>query len=71
LIIDHGSDDGIKRGMPVVTEQGLVGRVDAVTATAARVQLINDAGSIVNIRLDTAKVEAHWWVRSLARFRLK
>jgi len=58
IIIDHGSDDGIRYGMPVVTQQGLVGRVDAVTASAARVQLITDPGSVVNIRLQTLKREA-------------
>lgn len=58
LIIDHGSDDGIRHGMPVVTAQGLVGRIAAVTATASKVQLINDSSSIVNIRLETANVEA-------------
>jgi len=55
VIIDHGSDDGIKYGMPVVTQQGLVGKVDAVTATAARVQLITDSGSAVNVSLQNAK----------------
>jgi rod shape-determining protein MreC len=55
VIIDHGSDDGIKYGMPVVTQQGLVGKVDAVTATAARVQLITDSGSAVNVTLQTSK----------------
>lgn len=58
IIINHGSDDGIQRGMPVVTQQGLVGRVDAVTATAARVQLITDPGSIINVRLEQAKTDA-------------
>ncbi len=57
LIIDHGSDNGIFKGMPVVTEQGLVGRIDAVTASAARVQLITDAGSTVNIRLQDSQSE--------------
>lgn len=51
VIIDQGSDSGLRRGMPVVTAEGLVGRVDAVTANAARVQLITDAGSAVNVRL--------------------
>lgn len=51
IIIDHGSDDGIQHGMPVVTQQGLVGRVDAVTASASRVQLITDPNSKVNVRL--------------------
>jgi rod shape-determining protein MreC len=57
LIIDHGSDDGIRTGMPVVTQQGLVGKVDAVTATAARIQLITDSGSVVNISLRDAKID--------------
>ena len=56
IIIDHGSDDGILYGMPVVTQQGLVGKVVAVTATAARVQLITDANSVVNITLSDAGV---------------
>ena len=55
IIIDHGSDDGIRYGMPVVTQQGLVGRVDAVTASASRVQLITDPGSIINVRMQSLK----------------
>ncbi len=58
IIIDKGSNQGLRRGMPVVTDQGLVGRVDAVINSAARVQLITDIGSAVNVRLDKAKKEA-------------
>jgi rod shape-determining protein MreC len=58
IIINRGSNDGILRGMPVVTDQGLVGRVDAVIADAARVQLITDPASSVNVRLQNAEVEA-------------
>jgi rod shape-determining protein MreC len=58
IIIDHGSDEGIRRGMPVVTESGLVGRIDAVTAGAARVQLITDPGSIVNVKLQSQRTNA-------------
>jgi len=58
VIINIGSNDGIRRGMPVVTEQGLVGRVDAVTADAARVQLIADPSSAVNVSLQNSKTEA-------------
>jgi len=58
VIINRGSNDGILRGMPVVTDQGLVGRVDAVIADAARVQLISDTGSSVNVRLQNANTEA-------------
>ncbi len=58
LIIDHGSDDGIRYGMPVVTQQGLVGKIDAVTASAARIQLINDPDSNINIRMQSLDKEA-------------
>jgi rod shape-determining protein MreC len=58
IIINRGSNDDIRRGMPVVTNQGLVGRVDAVIADAARVQLITDPGSSVNIYLQNADTNA-------------
>lgn len=48
ILIDKGTDDGIRYGMPVVTDKGLVGRIEAVTATAARVKLISDSTSVVN-----------------------
>ncbi|MEN6394652.1 MAG: rod shape-determining protein MreC [Anaerolineaceae bacterium] len=52
VIINIGSDDGIRRGMPVVTQQGLVGRISGVTAGAARVQLITDPNSSINVRIE-------------------
>lgn len=58
VIINRGSDDGLRRGMPVVTQQGLVGRIAAVTAGAARVQLITDNNSAINIRIGTPGVQA-------------
>ncbi len=58
VIIDRGSDDGLRKGMPVVTQQGLVGNIAAVTAGAARVQLINDPGSSINVTLQQSGVEA-------------
>ena len=58
VYIDAGSDDGLRHGMPVVTQDGLVGRIDAVTAGGARIQLITDPGSAVNIRLQTSNIDA-------------
>ncbi len=58
VIINRGSDDGIRRGMPVVTQQGLIGRVDAVTAGASRVMLITDPASFVNVILEPSRAEA-------------
>lgn len=58
VIINKGSDDGLRRGMPVVNAQGLVGRVASVTANAARVQLIIDPSSSVNVRIQPAESDA-------------
>ncbi|HEX7433003.1 MAG TPA: rod shape-determining protein MreC [Anaerolineaceae bacterium] len=58
ILIDQGSDAGLRHGMPVVTNQGLVGRIDAVTAGGARVQLVTDSASVVNVRLQSTQVEA-------------
>ncbi|RPI31086.1 MAG: rod shape-determining protein MreC [Chloroflexota bacterium] len=58
VYINRGSDDGLRRGMPVVTHQGLVGRIDAVTAGAARVQLITDPSSNINVRIKPSQAEA-------------
>ncbi len=58
IIINRGSNEGIQRGMPVVTNEGLVGRVDAVIADAARVELITDPLSSVNVHLKNANTDA-------------
>jgi len=58
VIINIGSNEGVLPGMPVVTEKGLVGRVDAVIAEAARVQLVTDAASAVDVRLQASNTEA-------------
>lgn len=55
--IDQGSDGGLQQGMPVVTERGLIGRIGEVYATVARVQLITDPESVVNVRLQTSRAD--------------
>ncbi len=58
VVIDVGTDDGILSGMPVVGPAGLIGRVEAVTANAARVQLITDPASSVNVRIQPSDATA-------------
>ncbi len=58
VLINRGSDNGLRRGMPVVTQQGLVGRVAAVTAGAARVELLTDPASAVNARTQPSGAQA-------------
>lgn len=57
IVINKGTRDGIAVGMPVVTQQGLVGRVLNVSANAARVLLITDPSSAVSGRLQTTRAE--------------
>jgi rod shape-determining protein MreC len=57
IVIDRGARDGITVGMPVVTSQGLVGRIYQVTANASQVLLITDTTSAVSGRLQTTRAE--------------
>jgi rod shape-determining protein MreC len=57
VILDHGSSDGVRTGMPVITEKGLVGRIDAVTANAARVQLVSSPDFAVNVQTQNTNAE--------------
>jgi rod shape-determining protein MreC len=57
LIIDVGTDDNVRRGLPVVTNQGLVGQVVEVSCCAAKVRLIVDPASAVNARLQASRDE--------------
>jgi len=57
IAINRGTRDGIAVGMPVVTGQGLVGRVIQISANAARVMLVTEPTSAVSARLQTTRVE--------------
>ena len=48
ITLDIGSEEGLERNMPVVTDRGLVGRVSTVGRGWSRVLLIIDASSSVN-----------------------
>ncbi len=59
--LDIGSNNGVKKGMPVVTEKGVVGKTVKVLKNATLVQLINDrhSGLAVEVKRtgETAVVE--------------
>jgi rod shape-determining protein MreC len=50
VVIAAGSDSGIKQDTPIVTRDGLVGRVAAVTGHGAQVTLLTDENSAVPVR---------------------
>jgi len=55
ILVDRGSQDGVRRNAPVVAAEGLVGRVLAVTPTTAQVLLISDARSAVGVVLQQSR----------------
>ena len=50
VVIAAGSDRGIKQDTPIVTHDGLVGRVTDMTGSAAQVTLLTDENSAVQAR---------------------
>lgn len=55
LIIDLGSQQRIEKGMPVVAERGLVGRITDVGSNWAKVMLIIDPSSSVNALIQSSR----------------
>lgn len=47
VVIDKGSEDGVREGLPVVVPEGAVGRVIKCAPRQARVLLVTDASSSV------------------------
>jgi rod shape-determining protein MreC len=54
LLLDLGQVHGIEVGMPVVTDQGLVGRISQVGNNTSKVLLITDVNSAVNASLQSS-----------------
>jgi rod shape-determining protein MreC len=48
VLVDRGGADGVRSGMPVVTEAGVVGLVTATSPHAGRAMLLLDAQSAVD-----------------------
>jgi len=55
ITINVGSNDGIEVNMPVISEQGLVGRVMSVAGSSAKVETIIDTASTVSANISSAK----------------
>jgi len=56
VMVDLGSRHGIEVGMPVMNNQGLVGRISEVTNTSSKVLLISDPLSTVNAILQSSRL---------------
>jgi rod shape-determining protein MreC len=71
VLLDKGEGDGVKRGMAVVTADGAVGHVVAVSSRAAKVLLVTDRASSVDVMVERSRargiVEGH--TESLCRLK--
>ena len=55
IVINIGSDDGVKENMTVIGNEGLVGHVISVTSSTAKVQTIIDTASSISCSMSTTK----------------
>ncbi|CAK8717419.1 MAG: rod shape-determining protein MreC [Candidatus Electronema aureum] len=56
VIIDRGLSDGVDKGMPVVTGEGIVGQVYAASANYAKVLLTISPSSAIDVLLQDSRV---------------
>lgn len=57
VIINRGGNDGVQRGMVVVSHLGLMGKVTEVYQGASKVLLVNDPSSVANGIVQRSRVE--------------
>jgi len=57
LLIDKGTDTGIRRGAAVMTARGIVGKVIATQKTTAKVLLIIDSNSALDILVQRSRAK--------------
>lgn len=57
LVIDMGSNDHLRKNMPVLTSDGLLGRIAAVSPNYAVVQTINDINFRVSAMIQRSRVQ--------------
>lgn len=55
VMINHGSNDGLQKGMGVVCAEGVVGQVVGVTPHYAKVLLITDGNSAVDVTVQRTR----------------
>ncbi|MCI8309841.1 MAG: rod shape-determining protein MreC [Clostridia bacterium] len=53
LVLNVGTDDGIKKGMTVIADQGLVGYIVSTTNNTSKVKVITDSASTVSCNIST------------------
>jgi rod shape-determining protein MreC len=71
VLLDKGEREGVKRGMAVVTADGAVGHVVAVSSRAAKVLLVTDRASSVDVMVARSRARGIVEGRTESLCRLK
>ena len=58
IIIDRGSSEGVEKGMPVVTVEGVVGQILDTSPNYSKVLLANDPNSAIDVLVQKNRVQA-------------
>jgi len=56
VFVDRGSEDGLVRNTPVITDDGVVGKIVKVSSHTARVQLLTDVRSSIAVLVQRSRV---------------
>lgn len=67
MIVSAGDKKGVKRGLAVVDERGMIGRIVDVSANASRILLLNDIQSRIPVFVEGSYVEGLLVGRSTTR----
>lgn len=71
LTIDRGASDGIQKGMPVITVEGVVGQILETSRTTSKVLLAHDQNSAVNALIQKNRVQGIMKGRGSQDYRLQ
>lgn len=56
VIVNRGSSEGVEKGMPVVTVEGIVGQVMGTSPNYAKILLANDSNSAIEVLVQRTRV---------------
>jgi len=57
IIIEKGTDDGLSEGLPVITQQGIVGRIIESSWNVSRVLLVTDYNSNIDALVQGSRAQ--------------
>lgn len=64
IIINRGSNDGVSKNLPVLSSNGVIGKITAVSNSSSEVQLISDVNFRLSVKIAPDEVEGIMrWIR--------